>query len=270
MTTVSGTFTAVGQSATLDVISLGEDITISLTGGSTATVEVQREKVPYSGSWQTIRTYFGNVEVSFRQERKNERYRFDCTVFNVGAGTVTYSISDGVNELTQITDPNTGVLLAHYDEDGFVVDGDFDVTGTLTPAGNVSIGGTLAVTGATTLTGALTATDGGGAISGTTITADVIEAGDSSLGINGEDAAQGGAILTTGGTSSTAANDGGAVSLVGGTPGSTGKGGAVNLTGGVGGSSSDTGGAVVIAGGAASAGNSAGGLTSVKGGAGAG
>ncbi|KKN80099.1 hypothetical protein LCGC14_0332910, partial [marine sediment metagenome] len=89
MATVSGTFTAVGQSAVLDVVSLGEDITISLSGGATATVELQREKVPYSGAWAPIRTYFGDVETSFRQERKNERYRFNVTSYTTG--TVTYS-----------------------------------------------------------------------------------------------------------------------------------------------------------------------------------
>lgn len=55
--------------------------------------------------------------------------------------------------------------------------------------------------------------------------------GDSSLAVTGQAAAQGGAVVVTGGTSSTAANAGGAVSLVGGTPGATGVGGAVSMTG---------------------------------------
>ena len=166
MATVSGTFTAVGQSAVLDVVSLGEDITISLSGGATATIELQREKVPYSGAWAPIRTYFGDVETSFRQERKNERYRFNVTSYTTG--TVTYSISDGTNVLTQVTDPNTGALLAHYDEDGFVVDGDFDVTGTFTPAGDTVVGGNLTVDGTSTLTGAI----GSGALTSTGALAD--------------------------------------------------------------------------------------------------
>ena len=69
-------------------------------------------------------------------------------------------MADAVLVLTEITDPNTGALLAHYDEDGFVVDGDFDVSGTFTPAGNVAVGGTLTVTGATTLSTASTITTG--------------------------------------------------------------------------------------------------------------
>lgn len=98
------------------------------------------------------------------------------------------------------------------------------------------------------------------------VTADDITGSDSSLGINGISAAQGGAIVVTGGTSSTGGNAGGAVSLVGGTPGATGVGGAVNVTGAAGGSASGTGGAVAIAGGAGTAGNANGGAVTVLGG----
>lgn len=86
---------------------------------------------------------------------------------------------------------------------------------------------------------------------------------DSSLGINGQAAAQGGAVALTGGTSSTSANAGGAITETGGTPGATGAGGAVTLTGGVGGTTSGAGGAVSIAGGAGTAGNSKGGAVSI-------
>lgn len=82
---------------------------------------------------------------------------------------------------------------------------------------------------------------------------------DSSLGITGLAAAQGGAIVATGGTSSTAGNAGGAVSLVGGTPGATGVGGAANVTGGIGGATSGKGGAANISGGAGTNGNADGG-----------
>lgn len=78
-----------------------------------------------------------------------------------------------------------------------------------------------------------------------------ITGNDSSLGVTGQAAAQGGAILLTGGTSSTTGNAGGAVGAVGGTPGATGTGGAVNLTGGVSGSSgARDGGGVNLTGGA--------------------
>lgn len=99
------------------------------------------------------------------------------------------------------------------------------------------------------------ATITGGSISGVTITggditADSITATDASLGISGLAAAQGGAIVSTGGTSSTSANAGGAVSNVGGTPGATGVGGAVSLTGGAALSTDGNGGSVIMTGGA--------------------
>lgn len=98
------------------------------------------------------------------------------------------------------------------------------------------------------------------------VTADDITASDASLGVAGLAAAQGGAIVITGGTSSTSGNAGGAVSLVGGTPGATGVGGAASVTGGIGGATSGTGGAVSVAGGAGTAGNANGGAVTIKGG----
>lgn len=115
----------------------------------------------------------------------------------------------------------------------------------------------------------------------TAITTGAITGGDSSLGIDGQAAAQGGAIVVTGGASSTATNAGGAVSLIGGTGNTSGAGGAANLTGGTGGATgvggqvnitggvpiAAAGGAVVIAGAAGVGTNKAGGLASVTGGA---
>lgn len=106
-----------------------------------------------------------------------------------------------------------------------------------------------------------------GESSGTgTITIGAIAGGDSSLGITGQAAAQGGAVVTTGGASSTATNAGGAVSQVGGTGNTSGRGGASSVTGGVGGSSGK-GGAVNITGGAAGGGATDGGGVVLGGGA---
>lgn len=107
-------------------------------------------------------------------------------------------------------------------------------------------------------------------IAGTDLTAASITGTDSSLGIAGQAAAQGGAVALTGGTSSTAGNAGGAVTATGGTPGATGVGGAVTFAAGIGGATSGAGGVASIAGGAGTAGNSAGGVASVTGGAGQG
>lgn len=111
------------------------------------------------------------------------------------------------------------------------------------------------------LTAAKRTTSIGGSVTAADITAE-----DSSLGINGVAAAQGGAIVLTGGTSSTGGNAGGAVSLIGGTPGATGVGGAATVAGGIGGSTSGTGGALALAGGAGTAGNANGGAVTIQGG----
>lgn len=102
------------------------------------------------------------------------------------------------------------------------------------------------------------------------MTADDITGSDSSLGITGLAAAQGGAIALVGGTSSTSGNAGGAITRVGGTPGATGVGGAITDTGGAGGATSGAGGALSRTGGAGTAGNAAGGAISDTGGAGQG
>ena len=88
--------------------------------------------------------------------------------------------------------------------------------------------------------------------------------------INGLNAAQGGSVVVTGGTSSTSADAGGAVDVTGGTPGATGVGGGVVEVGGAGGSTSGAGGAVSYTGGAGTAGNAAGGAATIAGGAGQG
>lgn len=93
----------------------------------------------------------------------------------------------------------------------------------------------------------------------TTVTTGAIAAVDASLGVDGLAAAQGGAIVVTGGTSSTTGNAGGAVSLVGGTPGATGAGGAASVTAAAGGATSGSGGQANVTAGAGTAGNGNGG-----------
>ena len=103
-------------------------------------------------------------------------------------------------------------------------------------------------------------------------TANDITGTDSSLGILGAEANQGGAVAVTGGTSAVTGNAGGAVSMTGGTGGLTGAGGAASVVGGVSGATSGTGGAAALTGGAAgsAAGNAVGGAAAVAGGAGKG
>lgn len=96
-------------------------------------------------------------------------------------------------------------------------------------------------------------------LTNTSITTGAIAGGDSSLGITGQAAAQGGAVIATGGTSSTGGNAGGASSIVGGTPGATGVGGAASVTAAAGGATSGKGGAANVTAGAGTNGNADGG-----------
>jgi hypothetical protein len=103
----------------------------------------------------------------------------------------------------------------------------------------------------------------------TSLSAGAITGNDSSLGIDGQAAAQGGAVVVTGGASSTATNAGGAVSEVGGVGNTSGRGGAANVIGGVGGATG-VGGKASVTGGAAGGGNTDGGGVVLGGGAKAG
>lgn len=102
----------------------------------------------------------------------------------------------------------------------------------------------------------------------TTMTVESITGSDSSLGITGQAAAQGGAVVITGGASSTAGNVGGATSVIAGAGGATSAGGVSTLRGGAGGSTSGNGGIASVVGGAATT-SGAGGNANVTGGAGA-
>lgn len=95
-----------------------------------------------------------------------------------------------------------------------------------------------------------------------TITAIVtggITGNDSSLGITGLAAAQGGEVVNTGGASSTTGNAGGVAKQVGGAPGATGVGGGAGNVAAAGGATSGAGGNAFNTAGAGTAGNANGG-----------
>ncbi|MCK5017058.1 MAG: DUF2190 family protein [Candidatus Peribacteraceae bacterium] len=188
----------------------------------------------------------------------------DITSGDLGSLTV-----EGIFEVLKDTSTFTAGDAVYWDEDGTPVGG--STTGAATT--NAALGNLMgfaesaAATGVTTVFVKMTSAERTATIAGS-VTADDITGSDSSLGINGLAAAQGGAIVTTGGTSATAGNAGGAVTSVGGTPGVTGVGGAVGMTGGAGGATSGAGGAAAVVGGAGTNGNGAGGAASLDGGAG--
>ncbi len=182
---------------------------------------------------------------------------------DIAASTLGSVSVAGLYKVPKTSDTFTAGDAVYWDADGT------PVTGTASSGAADSSAATGNLMGFATADAAsgvsLTAAKRTATIAGS-VTADDITASDSSLGVNGAAAAQGGAIVVTGGTSSTAGNAGGAVSLVGGTPGTTGAGGAASVTGGIGGATSGTGGAVAIAGGAGTAGNANGGAVTILGG----
>lgn len=168
-------------------------------------------------------------------------FPFTGGAINGGSTNASISVTQNIT-VTLIRQTATAIVAS--------ISGTAGVFTTLAVSGNATVGGTLDVTGAATFTS--------------------IVGGDSSLGVAGQAAAQGGAVALVGGTSATSGNAGGAITLVGGTPGATGIGGAVTATGAVGGATSGAGGAVTFTGGAGTNGNSAGGAASLIGGAGQG
>lgn len=176
--------------------------------------------------------------------------------------------TDGVWKVPKVTGALSAGDAIYWDVDG---DPDGGTAGTGAASGTASVGHLMGYATIAAASGddyvyvKLSAAKRTATIAGS-VTADDITGSDSSLGVNGVASTQGGAIVVTGGTSSTSGNAGGAVSLVGGTPGATGAGGAVAVTGGAGGSTSGTGGAVTIAAGAGTAGNANGGALTLRGG----
>jgi predicted RecA/RadA family phage recombinase len=185
----------------------------------------------------------------------------------IAAGALGSVATSGIFDVLKGAETYTAGDAVYWDVDGTPTGG--STTGCATD--NASLGELMGVaiadaaTDDTTVRIMLTAAKRTATIAGS-VTATDLTGSDSSLGVSGQAAAQGGAIVIAGGTSSTAANAGGAVSVRGGTPGAEGVGGAVSVTGGAGGSTSGTGGAASLAGGAGTAGDANGGAVSVLGG----
>ena len=187
---------------------------------------------------------------------------------DIAAGELGALNCEGVYDVAKTSDTFSAGDAVYWDADGDPVGG---TTGSGAADSSAATGNLMgfavvaALTGDATVRVKLTAAKRTATIAGS-VTADDLTGSDSSLGINGLAAAQGGVVAVAGGTSSTSGNAGGAVSLTGGTPGATGAGGAASVTGGIGGSTSGAGGAVTIAGGAGTAGNGNGGAVTIRGG----
>lgn len=187
---------------------------------------------------------------------------------DIAAGVKGALRTSGIYKVPKDTSTFTAGDAVYWDDNGSPVTGTaLSGAATSTASGNNLMGVVTADagTGDSYVYVMLTAAKRTATIAGS-VTADDITASDSSLGIAGVAAAQGGAIAIAGGTSSTAGNAGGAITIAGGTPGVTGVGGAVTVAGGIGGATSGTGGALTLRGGAGTAGNANGGAVIIAGG----
>lgn len=112
MTTVTGTFTATGNSSTL-FVKEGRDVTYQLTGGASATVLLQRSENS-GASWKTLQTFTGNAgPTTITNISKKTIYRWHCSAYT--SGTVTYTLKDATAELEGVgSTPNANIVVYEY------------------------------------------------------------------------------------------------------------------------------------------------------------
>lgn len=84
---VTGTFTATGQSSTMDV---EETFNVSLSGFGSATVALQRS-FDNGSTWKTIESYTADTEKYGTEIETGVIYRLNCTAYT--SGTITYRLS---------------------------------------------------------------------------------------------------------------------------------------------------------------------------------
>ena len=91
-TTVAGTFTAKGVSASIAADNLPVEITFSITGTFSATWQIERSKTPDGSAWEVVYGPSRLTDSAVVQAQPNERFRARCSAFT--SGTITYTMSD--------------------------------------------------------------------------------------------------------------------------------------------------------------------------------
>lgn len=113
MTTVSGTFTAVGVSSVLRVPERGDQITVTISGTYDQEIFLERALGPDLSAWEVVKAWkVEDATVAFTMPvaRYNEIYRLNCKVDD--GGTSTYSLADGDKTLFEFKDTAGNVLWA--------------------------------------------------------------------------------------------------------------------------------------------------------------
>ena len=155
MATVSGTFGAVGVSSSLRTGKKGENVTVTLTGGASASVVLERATTPDELAWEKVDPTdvydaSSNVTVVYLTVRDQEVLRLRASSYT--SGTVTFTLADAARVIISFKDDNSNELY-ELTESGFThrgtltVDGATTLTGALTASAAVTIASTLAVTG---------------------------------------------------------------------------------------------------------------------------
>lgn len=143
--TVSGTFGAMGESATI-FLRKGDGFTWSLSGTWVATVLLEYSENG-GKSWKSWELAQANVAEKTQISPRQRIFRFRCTAYT--SGTVTYSIAAATTEtLHEFKDANGDTILA-INEDGVAITGTVSATGTSLGADDVTAGNGLAKTGTT-------------------------------------------------------------------------------------------------------------------------
>jgi hypothetical protein len=116
MTTQSNAFTAVGGGTSI-LIKRGNSITYTLTGGATATLNIERS-ANAGVSWEIIETVTANTGPTTVKNNGNSDaiYRWNCTAYT--SGTATGTIKDATEELLGAGSPSVSTITAYEYGDG--------------------------------------------------------------------------------------------------------------------------------------------------------
>lgn len=159
VTTVSGSFTAKGVSATLR-LDTAENVSLAISGTYVATVQMERALTRDESAWEVVAGPYSTedgTEAFVYSGKRGDRLRVRCYAFT--SGTVTYSIADEDKVLDVRRRADTGAALQTTKESGETFHGD------------VAVDGDAAVTGELSVTGAQSTGDGVGAVNGGTVSA---------------------------------------------------------------------------------------------------
>ena len=131
----TGGIASLGLSSILSVKEEGEEVTITLTGGATATLALDREAGTGSEVWKELRRWTGNVVYQFKTQQRDQRYRLRLISWT--SGTITAVLADAARSV-----PLEELLTAT--EDGLTIAGTLTVDGVSTLTGDVTSGDIIA------------------------------------------------------------------------------------------------------------------------------